>query len=122
MKYKEEAEELVKNVFDLGDYSFAEVQFGEFDVQASPQCISWPVFLHLNSSEMNISIGSCFVLGIKSLEEIENREVEFHLELEDSIELLKEHMGDFFLKEFNKVVNPNLKVRIYDVDTEEFVC
>ena len=32
----DETKELIKNVFDLGDYSFAEVQFGDFETQASP--------------------------------------------------------------------------------------
>jgi hypothetical protein len=117
----DETKELIKNVFDLGDYSFAEVQFGDFETQASPQCISWPVFLHLHSSEYNIMIGSCFVLGVTSLEELENREVEFHLEHEDTIDLIRSSLSMYLIDEFKKVISPNLKVRIYDVDTEEFI-
>ncbi len=47
----DETKELIKNVFDRVHYSFAEVQNRDFETQASPQCISWPVLLHLNSSE-----------------------------------------------------------------------
>ena len=121
------AEELIKNIFDLGEYSFAQIEFGEWEKDGDAYTY-WTVYLHLLSSGMKVSVGTCYLEGV-SLEEANDpntivdykgKQVEFYVEMDDLMEMISKEVsnktGAFVLKEFGATINPELNVQIYGKD------
>ena len=106
----DQTEELIKNIFDLGEYSFAEIEFGEWEV-AEEGVSFWDVLLHLKSSDVRINVGQCW---------LEDEEVSFYVDMDGLMEIVIKEVGkkteDYLLKEFGSTINSKLNVQIYGRD------
>ncbi len=106
------AEELIKNIFDLGDYSFAEIEFGEWNETEEPGESYWDVLLHLKSSDVRINVGQCWLDN--------DKEVSFYVDMDSLMGMVIKEVanktGAFVLKEFGDTISPELNVQIYGRD------
>ena len=107
------AEELIKNIFDLGDYSFADIEFSDLEHIKEDEQSYWNVLLHLRSSDIKINVGQCWFGQ-------DDTEVAFYVDMDELMQMvIKEvhtKVQGFVMKEFGQVINPELNVQIYGKD------
>ena len=107
------AEELIKNIFDLGDYSFADIEFSDLEHIKEDEQSYWNVLLHLRSYDIKINVGLCWFGQ-------DYTEVAFYVDIDELMQMvIKEvhtKVQGFVMKEFGQVINPELNVQIYGKD------
>ena len=103
-------EELLQNVFSMGDYSFAQIEFGPW-IKEEDGWDSWVVWLHLKSCDIKIPMGTCWM---------QDKEVSFYPDMDDLMGIVIKEVSnktrDLLFKEFGATINPQLNVQIYGVD------
>tara|TARA_B100000749_G_C18442914_1_gene472999 strand:- start:1165 stop:1506 length:342 start_codon:yes stop_codon:yes gene_type:complete len=107
------AEELIKNVFNLGDYSFADIEFSDLEHIKEDEQSYWNVLLHLRSSDTKINVGQCWFGQ-------DDKEVAFYVDMDELMQMVIEEVNTkvkkFVMKEFGQIINPELNVQIYGKD------
>ena len=107
-------DEIVKNIFDLGDYPIAKIEFGPWEkIEDSDfsRCGWWPVSLRLMSCDETIPVGTCW---------LEGEEVSFYVEMDDLMEIVSKEVENrtqkMVLEMFGVTINSDLNVQVYGKD------